>query len=161
MYRNLLTVILIFSSIFFGLFGCTFEKATPETLSDAQLFAFTVDTLNKTYYQDSAILAQAGNSTHGSFKLQFNSTAAGVLDANLELPSGSEFPDGSLLAKEVFEGGVLDLYTIMYKYKGAWLWAEYGATGNVVYSVNLRGKQCTSCHSDTPNRDLVRTFDLH
>ncbi len=44
---------------------------------------------------------------------------------------------------------------------GGWLWAEYGPTGSVVYSVTNRGAGCVGCHllGSGPQNDLVRTFE--
>ena len=42
-----------------------------------------------------------------------------------------------------------------------WLWAEYGPTGSVTFSVSNRGSACTSCHrrEQGPQNDFVRTFE--
>jgi len=42
-----------------------------------------------------------------------------------------------------------------------WLWAEYGLSGSVAYSLASRGGACTSCHlrENGPENDLVRTFE--
>jgi len=42
-----------------------------------------------------------------------------------------------------------------------WIWAEFETNGTVKTSVSAKGSACISCHSGTPNRDLIRTFDLH
>jgi hypothetical protein len=147
--------------MFVLLASCTSESLSPETLSDQELFKIVNDSSGKVYYQNGAILNPAGNSPHGNFKLHFNTLAASVLNADQEIPDGEKFPDGSLIAKEIFDGATLHDYALMYKHKGVWLWAEYKPQGEVKYSVTLRGAQCTGCHNDTPNRDKVRTFDLH
>lgn len=44
-----------------------------------------------------------------------------------------------------------------------YLWAEYALDGRPVISLTGKGAigSCVSCHSTTPNRDLMLTFDLH
>jgi hypothetical protein len=120
-----------------------------------------------TYYQNGNILDGKAPSPHGSFKLAYNDVAAAALDSEGELPVGASFPKGSLLVKEVYKDGQLDLIVPMKKDAGSefaggdWLWGEYGTDGSVVYSVGEKGKSCTGCHGGSPNRDLVRTYDLH
>jgi len=151
----------LFIFILFFLFSCRNDKSYPGAFNDAGLFALTTDTAGTTYYQNGNILSAAGNSPHGSFKLRFNAKATSVLNGQLELSPSGIFPDSSLLVKEVFSGTTLQLYAVMFKHKGEWAWAEYGVTGNVIYSLANQGGACISCHSQSPNRDLVRTFDLH
>jgi len=119
------------------------------------------------YYQGGNTLQAKGGSPHGPFKLKFNGTAQTVLNSSQELPTGSAFPNGSILVKELYSGTTLTLYVVMKKddsnkyAEQGWLWAEYDTDGEVVYSVGKKGSSCISCHTATPNRDLVRTFDLH
>jgi len=119
------------------------------------------------YYQNEALLPGVAPSPHGSFKLRVNSVAASVLDSLGELPVGTAFPEGSLIVKDIYENGKISLYSIMKKsasssYSGnGWIWAEIKPDGKALVSAESRGKSCISCHSGTPNRDLVRTYDLH
>jgi Cytochrome P460 len=119
------------------------------------------------YYQNGGTLSPASASTHGSFRLRFNGIAASSLDNSGELPLGNTFKDGSILVKEVYRNNILSLYAIMKKAPldptaaNGWLWAEYALDGTAVYSISQKGAGCTNCHSETPNRDFVRTFDFH
>lgn len=120
-----------------------------------------------TNYQGGNVLSGASPSPHGSFKLRFNGTAAAALDSTGELPTGGSFPAGSVLVKEVTSGGNITLYAVMKKDPSnslsgsGWLWAELKTDGSVEFSTAKKGDGCISCHSGAPNRDLVRTFDLH
>jgi hypothetical protein len=146
--------------------GCSNSSQDPMPPADANgaLFA-EVTASGYTYYQSGATLPGLG--PHGSFKLRFNSVAAGALDSSGELPSGGSFPTGSILVKEVHNGSTLTLYAVMKKDPAnanagsGWLWAEMGPSGAVVVSVTAKGSGCVSCHSLSPNRDLSRVFDLH
>jgi hypothetical protein len=130
-----------------------FEEATASNLS----FYLGVD----------SVFNPAGGSPHGNFKLRFNNTASSVFDVDGKLPVGSSFPDGSLIVKEAFTGTGNMIYAVMKKDSrskfsaNGWLWAEYKPDGTVITNVKDKGSSCTSCHSVHPNRDHVRSFDLH
>lgn len=119
------------------------------------------------FYQNTdALLSPAGSSPHGPFKLKFNSLAASQLGADGRLPIGSIFQTGSLIVKEVYVGSTLELYVVMKKddskFAGeGWLWAEYEPDGKAVYNISEKGNSCIACHATNPNRDLVKSFDLH
>ncbi len=143
------------------------DDEPPAPNADEALFT-EVTASGYTFYQGGSILPPDSASPHGFFKLRFNSIALAVLDSTGELPSGSTFPEGSILVKEVYTGGGnLDLYAVIKKAPsntnagGGWLWAEYDTNGAVSFSVSNKGSGCVSCHSLAPNRDLVRTFDFH
>jgi hypothetical protein len=59
------------------------------------------------------------------------------------------------------------VYALMYRDQAnplsgdGWLWAEYGPTGSVVYSIANRGAGCVGCHrlGRGPQNDLVRTCE--
>lgn len=144
--------------------SCKKDKSDPE--ADSQLF----NEINKggyTWYQNGDTLPGTSPSPHGNFTLRFNSVAQSVLDSTGELPVGASFPSGSILVKEAISGGVLSLHVVMKKDPSSsnsgsgWLWAEYSTDGSVSYGVASKGGACVSCHSTSPNRDLVKTFDLH
>jgi len=71
--------------------------------------------------------------------------------------------------KEIYSDPAKPLifYVIMKKDPAAqyaadgWLWGEYEENGTVSGAVSNKGSACTGCHLESPNRDLVRTFDLH
>lgn len=101
-------------------------------------------------------------------RVTLNTTAAGALQ-NGRLAAGSRFADGSIVVKEIRSSvtATPSVYAVMMKDSGnalagdGWLWAEYGPTGSVTFSVSNRGSACTSCHrrEQGPQNDLVRTFE--
>lgn len=144
---------------------CTKDKADPSTqFTNAKLFALAKDSTGHTHlYNNPALFRQpAGNSPHGLFKVRFNKKAQDALVGG-KLPVNGTFPDSSLIVKDIYDGinGNITLYAVMYKYKGVWQWAEYKPDGTIAHSIFGSVGVCTSCHSNTPNRDLVRVFDLH
>jgi len=119
------------------------------------------------YKGKDTIRSAKGGSPHGSFKLKFNSIAAAQLGADGKLPAGEKFKDGALIVKEIYSGSEVALYAVMkkdepHKYSASgWLWAEYKPDGKTEVNITEQGTPCVSCHSTAPNRDLMRTFDLH
>jgi hypothetical protein len=99
-------------------------------------------------------------------RVSLNETAFGVLQ-NGVLPSGSRFPNGSIVFKEIITGGQTSLYAVMRKDSAnalagnGWLWAEYYPDGRVAISVERAGSACVGCHSleQGLQNDLVRTFE--
>lgn len=110
-----------------------------------------------------------GSEAHGQVvRVSFNAVAAGALEAG-RLPAGTAFPTGSIVFKEIkpSAAAAATLYAVMVKDAAnplagdGWLWAEYGPTGSVAYSVNSRGGACISCHrrEQGSRNDLVRSFE--
>jgi Cytochrome P460 len=101
-------------------------------------------------------------------RVSVNAVAAAALQGG-RLPAGASFPIGSIVFKEIkpSASAAATLYAVMLKDAGhslagdGWLWAEYGPTGSVAYSVNSRGGACISCHrrEQGPRNDLVRSFE--
>ncbi len=122
-----------------------------------------------TYYIGTpGITAGEGNSTHGFERVRLNSIAQTALDSLGKLP-GASFPAGSIIVKEIYPSatGSLSLYAVMKKDASnssagsGYLWAEFKPDGSTTFSISKKGDGCISCHSNSTNRDLVRTFDLH
>jgi len=99
-------------------------------------------------------------------RVSMNATAYNSLRGDT-LPAGQSFADGSIIAKQIIEGGETTLYAIMYKDAtnslagNGWLWAEISPTGTVFFSITNRGNGCTSCHllERGSMNDMVRTFE--
>ena len=156
-----IVVILLTSCVYHDISDPDYVNATDDSLFDE------VNEQGYTYYQSGNLIAPASQSPHGLFKLRFNSTAFQALDAGGELPSNGSFPMGSVIVKEVYVNSILNILAVMKKAPTdvnageGWLWAEYALDGSPVISIGGGGGSCVGCHNDSPNRDLVRTFDLH
>jgi hypothetical protein len=145
--------------------SCKKENTDMETM----LFSEFSTTTGYTFYKNSStIVASSAESPHNRFfRVRFNEIAKNALTNNGKLPVGGTFPEGSIVAKELYDSatGQLALYAVMKKASNdsnaanGWLWAEYNANGQIVYSVTKKGAGCISCHK-TNARDLVRVFDL-
>jgi len=131
--------------------SCKKDKAEEDA---NQALIDEVNSSGYTYYQNGTLLSGVSPSPHGSFKLRFNKV-------------GNSFPTGSIIVKELFVGTTLDQFAVMKKDASnanagsGWVWAEFKPDGTVTYSAANKGSGCIGCHSGTPNRDLIRTFDLH
>ena len=163
--KNLVLVFGILSTLIVVFHSC--RKDHGETDVDKLLFQAINQDTGYTYYQNGSVLAGAAASPHGSFKLRYNTIAQSVLDASGELPAGNSFPTGSVIVKEIMNGGSINLYAIMKKdptnqyAESGWLWAEIKPNGTASFTAAKKGSGCVGCHGETPNRDFIRTFDFH
>lgn len=112
-------------------------------------------------------MAPAAGPHRTQVRVSLNQRALGALQ-NGRLPSGTRFPDGSVVFKEVInDAGVVTSYAVMYKASAdsragsGWLWADFSPSGSVGYSIDNRGAMCTGCHMDAQGsqNDSVRVFE--
>ena len=163
MRKAFLTISLIAASVV-AMQSC--KKNKTDTDADNALYS-EITGSGYSYYQSGNILPGVSPSPHGSFKLRFNATAVSALDSTGELPTGNNFPTGSIIVKEVYDGSNISLYAVMKKDPSngnagsGWVWAEFHPDGSAAFSTGKKGDGCISCHNGSPNRDLTRTFDLH
>jgi len=66
------------------------------------------------------------------------------------------WPVGSIIAKDGFDGGDLEITALMEKREDGWFWAEYDDEGNPDYSGHP--DICINCHQS--GSDFVRAFRL-
>ncbi len=94
------------------------------------------------------------NAPHGgAVDIYINDVVADALEHETAL---TEWPIGSTIVKDGFDGGDLELIAIMDKREDGWFWAEYDDDGDSIYS----GKPslCIDCHRR--GADFVRAFPL-
>ncbi|HPE58052.1 MAG TPA: cytochrome P460 family protein [Bacteroidales bacterium] len=163
--KKIYQIAFILGALVLTVSACKKEENNPDL--DNQLYNEIKSSTGWLYYQNGDTLPGTSPSPHGSFRLRFNATAQTVLDTANELPTGSSFPTGSILVKEVIKNGSLNLLVVMKKNPSGtdaasgWQWGEYHTDGSVEYSAGKKGDACISCHTSNPNRDLTKTFDLH
>lgn len=160
--------ILIFSSLLLIVLIANSCSKDEESLDDSLKSAATGSGLVG-YKNTPHDTITGSNSPHGRFTIWFNSTAAAALDPGTgELAPGSSFPDGSLIVKTRYAhaGGPAVGYLVIRKDPtnslagSGYVWGEYNIDGSVVHSANEKGSTCIGCHSISPNRDLIRVFDI-
>jgi hypothetical protein len=66
------------------------------------------------------------------------------------------WPEGSIIVKDGFDGGDLEIIAVMEKRSDGWFWAEYDSEGEPDYSG--RPDICIDCHAS--GSDGVRAFRL-
>ncbi len=162
MKLRIVNTLFFFITVLSVFYSCTKDIAKNPLLaySDKALLDSARNESAFIYYKnDPGAIYSGTNGPHGPFKLKFNKIAATVLTDNGKLPIGQAFPNGSLVVKEVPSTNV---YAIMYKKEGSWLWLEAHNDGSVVHSVNKDPQAaCVSCHSQAGQRDLVVSFNFY
>jgi hypothetical protein len=120
------------------------------------------------YYQSGDLLSPVSPSPHGKFRLKYNDIMISSLDPSGELPTGAAMKSGAIVVKEIYNDlDELQLYAVIKKAPGdanaqsGQLWAEYALDGEPLISIEGKGAACVDCHASTPNRDRLKTFDLH
>lgn len=79
-----------------------------------------------------------------------------VLAAALAGDALTSWPEGSLIVKDGFSDGALDIVAAMEKRADGWFWAEWSADGDAIASG--RPALCTDCHGS--GADFVRAFSF-
>jgi hypothetical protein len=148
--------------IFLSVLSCEKDETTS---TDEELYYMAIDEEQSfTWYKNSNILLNnSGESGHSQpyFRTRYNSIAAEMLDENGKVLEGADFPEGSLIVKELIgEDEDIEFYAILYKksdHKYAdvdgWVWGYVEADGAVRQSASNKGSGCIVCHSQTGNID--------
>jgi len=156
----LLTSILIF------LVMVSCQKDQMATGTDKELFDMAVSETGFTWYKNSgSLLNRSSASGHSQpfLRTRYNSIAAAKLDQAGKVISGTIFPDGSLIVKELWDNSTtLGRYAILFKQAGhkdsddkGWVWGYVNSDGTVAESASKKGGSCSSCHSQTGNIDYL------
>jgi hypothetical protein len=150
---------MLFGAIF-ALSSCT--TAAPSggdaALTDAAIFDIAKQTQGYTWYKNSdAYIGRTPKSGHSEalMRTRYNTTAAAVLDASGKVRSGTTFPEGSIITKELVNADrSLSGYAVMLKRKNdpsadadGWVWGYVTGSGAVRYAVANKGAGCIGCHS--------------
>ena len=97
---------------------------------------------------------QRSRAPHGDrVAIYINDVVADALAASEPL---AQWPEGSLIVKDGFDGSDLELIAAMEKRADGWFWAEYDDEGDALYSG--KPELCIDCHRG--GDDSVRAFAL-
>lgn len=140
------------------------EKETIEI--DKELYEISKTTSGFVWYKNSsALLEKSSGSAHPQpfLRTRYNSIAASKLDSNGKIQTGTTFPEGSLIVKELHDNSTtLGRYAILYKKTGSadadakgWIWGYINADGTVAVPASKKGSSCISCHSQADNIDYM------
>lgn len=154
--------------------GCSGDGNGTAPVPSAEITDATVSALARassawTYYKnrpDTLLRSAASGHAEARLRTRFNARAATQLDAAGKVRVGADFPDSSLIVKELIVGGVLNRYAVMRKLRGSanasaggWLWAYYAPDGATQIGIAGRGSACAGCHS--VGIDFTRMNDSH
>lgn len=115
-------------------------------------------------YADTLLPKSAGSGHNEPFlRTRYNSIAASQLDSIGKIHAAAQFPDGSLIVKELFDNSVnIGRYAILYKDsdndfadENGWVWGYMNADGSIVEPASKKGNACISCHSQSQNIDYM------
>ena len=150
--------------------SCNDQGAAPSLPqpTDAELLVLARSSGPWVFYKNSTdTLLKAAGSAHDEPRLRtrYNAKAATQLDASGKVRVNPDFPDSSLIVKELFTGTTITTYAIMLKLRNAvnagngWVWSETDAAGTVKISASSKGAGCIACHS--VGLDHTRMNDTH
>lgn len=159
-YSSLLffVVVLIFLS------SCKKENNIDGT--DKELYDMAIDTSGFTWFKNSSVLLnKSSGSGHPQpyLRTRYNAIAATKLDSAGNIILGTNFPEGSLVVKELFENSTtLKRYAILYKNSSnenadanGWVWGYINEDMTVAEPSSNKGASCKSCHSQADNIDYM------
>ncbi len=146
--------------------SCTHDPILNEDINQ-ELYEMAKSTDGFTWYQLSdmglAKSAGTGHNTSPMLRTRYNDVASLYLDSNGMVIANTQYPDGSLIVKELLSsGGDIDRYAILYKDSdnlsadgNGWVWGYIDADGIVAISATDKGTACISCHSQADNIDYM------
>jgi hypothetical protein len=96
-------------------------------------------------------------------RTRYNTIAAASLDSSGKIISGTNFAEGSLIVKELYNNTTtFGRYAMLYKKSASaeadangWVWGYINADGSVAEPASNKGTSCISCHSQTDNIDYM------
>lgn len=117
------------------------------------------------YKKTDVFLPKSTGSGHNTplMRTRFNTIAAEKLDGAGKVKTGSTFPEGSIIVKELAAStGEVSVFAIMYKSTkstnadaNGWNWAYLHTDGSVRISSDQKGAACISCHAQSGHIDAV------
>lgn len=97
---------------------------------------------------------QASNAPHGgAVDIFINAPIKQIIDNKTSV---TEWPVGSIVVKDGYNGANLSLVAYMEKRSNGWLWFEWNGSGTILYQG--QPSICTGCHSS--GADYVRAFSF-
>lgn len=162
---KILSVLSLITIVCF-LLSISCNKDEPAAGTDLELFNLAEDTLNWVYFKNnSAYLSKSSGSEHkfSLLKTRYNLLAATQLDANGKIKTGAQFPEGSVIVKDLSNTTHhVERYAVLYKqssHKDAddkgWVWGYINTDGTVATAATDKGSICASCHSQSGSIDYM------
>ncbi|MDZ4838642.1 MAG: cytochrome P460 family protein [Bacteroidota bacterium] len=134
--------------------------------TDRNLYDMARATAGFTWYKNSSNqLNRSSGSGHPQpfLRTRYNSIAAAKLDSDGKIVAGTNFPEGSLIVKELNNNsGNTERYAVLYKNSGnpdadakGWVWGYVNSDGSVDIPASKKGSSCIGCHSQVENIDYM------
>jgi hypothetical protein len=144
--------------------SCKKDKAGKDI--DTELFDMAKETSGFVWYKNSdSLLAISAGSGHAYpfLRTRYNSIAATQLESNGKIKVTADFPEGSVIVKELYSSETnLSRYAVLYKKAenvyaddNGWVWGYINTDGSVASSATGKGGSCISCHSQSGNIDYM------
>jgi hypothetical protein len=142
------------------------KKDAEKKGTNADLYEMSIKTNGFTWYKKSdALLNKSIGSGHPQafLRTRYNAIAAAMLDSIGKVIPGSQFPEGSLVVKELFkDANTLERYAILYKQSNnhdadsrGWVWGYINVDKSVEFDADRKGSSCTGCHTQADNIDYM------
>lgn len=142
------------------------KKEKPAKGIDKELLDIARNTSDFNWFKKSdALLEKSVGSGHPQplLRTRYNSVAASQLDTAGRILTDAQFPEGSLIVKELYDNSTsLARYAILYKKSdkdeadgNGWVWGYINSDETVVTSAIEKGSGCIGCHSQEQNIDYM------
>lgn len=148
-----------------GLFASCKKEDTVSGIEKEMLDLAKVSTGFIWYKNSPQLLNKSAGSGHPQplFRTRYNAVAATKLDANGKIIAGAEFPEGSLIIKELYSNATtFARYAMLYKKSSSaeadangWVWGYINADERAEEPASNKGTSCSSCHSQADNIDYM------
>jgi len=163
-FRYAFTLLTLTSMVSVAIQSCKHDGVALGT--DLLLYDMaTVDTGFVWFKFSDEALGKSSGSGHSEPKLRtrYNAVAATMLDAEGRIQEGAQFPDGSLIVKELLENDLsISLYAVLYKKAGnpdadanGWVWGYLNPNGTVRTPASQKGSGCIGCHTQSGHIDYM------
>lgn len=159
-----ITILLVLTFTFGLIQSC--KKDEIDEVTDERLFELSQSEDGFVWYKNSdRLLAKSSGSAHiyPFLRTRYNDIAATQLDEQGKVFENAQFPEGSLVVKELYDASpALVRYAILYKSTGSayaddkgWVWGYINQDGSIADPASKRGISCISCHSQTGAIDYM------
>jgi Cytochrome P460 len=157
--------LILFSTTLFVFIVVACTKDQVNTV-DIELLAKAKDTSGFVWYKYSdTLLPKSAGSGHNEpfLRTRYNGIAASQLDSTGKVLVNAQFPEGSLIVKELYDNTTtIGRYAILYKDSdnyfadaNGWIWGYMNADGSIVEAASKKGNACIGCHSQAQNIDYM------
>jgi hypothetical protein len=159
------TFLFFYASLFCVLFTSSCKHESLDKSED-ELYKMAKGLNSQTWYkQSNELLPRSSGSGHSEpfLRTRYNLIAAGHLNSNGGILSGTVFSQGALIVKELYESSSkFSRYAILYKKQdhpnadaNGWVWGYINADGSVAEPSSNKGKSCINCHSQDGSIDYM------